>query len=96
MPETVLLVLSQGSVSVPVERLRGLAIEMRSRPGTFSVRAKIERALAANAAAVRLDRYEKATLLDALNQMMRTHGADTIGPDLMLVHSELQHDLGLV
>ena len=96
MPETVLLVLSQGSVPVPAERLLGLAKELRSIQGTFTVRAKIERALAANAVAVRLDRYEKATLLDALNEVMRNRGVDAIGPELTLVHGELQSDLGLV
>jgi hypothetical protein len=96
MPDTILLVLSHGPVPVPAERLQELAIELRSREGTFSVRAKIERALAANAAAVRFDRYEKATLLDALNQVMRNRGVDAIGPELTLVHGELEYDLGLV
>jgi len=96
MPDPILLVLSQGPVPVPAARLQELTIELRSRPEAFNARAKIERALAANAAAVRLDRYEKATLLDALNQMMRNRGVDAIGPELTLVHGELQSDLGLV
>jgi hypothetical protein len=94
MPETVLLVLSQGSVSVPVDRLGELADQMRSLESPYSARSKIDRALAANAAAIRFDEYEKAATLAVLNQWLETGAVDEIGADLLDVREELQRDVG--
>jgi hypothetical protein len=63
--------------------------------GTLSARAKLERALSANAEAVRFGRYEKTALLDALNTWMNTGGLDALGRDLADVRGALEYDLGI-
>jgi hypothetical protein len=92
---TILIVLSDESIPVPIDRLRGLMLKLRPVPGTLSARAKIERALTENSEAVRFDRYEKNALLDALNAWINTGGLEAIGPDLADVRSALEYDLGI-
>ena len=93
--ETILVVLSEESIPVPADSLRGLMLKLRPVPGTLSARAKIERAFTGNADAVRFDRYEKTALLDALNTWMNSGGLDALGPDLADVRGALEYDLGI-
>jgi hypothetical protein len=95
VPDSIVVVLSQESIQVPADCLRGLVLKLRPVPGTLSARAKIERALTADARAVSFDRFEKAALLDALNAWVRSAGFDALGPDLIDVRGALEYDLGL-
>jgi hypothetical protein len=93
--ETILIALTKMTVAVPIGRLHELADRMRSVDSPYSARSKIDRALAANAATIRFDPYEKAETLAVLSQWIENGGVDELGAELMLVHGELQHDLGV-
>lgn len=87
--------LSEESLSVPIERMRRLVLELRAVPGSLRARAKIERALSVGATAVSFNRDEKVALLDALNTWLLADGFEPLGPDLIDVRGALEYDLGV-
>ena len=93
MAETVGVSVSGKTIAVPVDRLRDLVRWMRFLESPYSARTRIDRALAANAAVVRFDRYEKAVCLAVLNDWLILGGHDEMGPALRDVRDELEREL---
>jgi hypothetical protein len=93
--DRILLLLSEESLSVPIERMWRLVLELRPVPGSLSARAKIERALGVGATAVSFNRDEKVALLDALNTWLQADGFKPLGPDLIDVRGAIEYDLGV-
>lgn len=94
MAETVGVAVAGKTIAVPVDRLRELVNWMRFLESPYSARTRIDRALAANAAAIRFDRYEKAATLAALNDWLDLGGREEMGEALREVRDELKREIG--
>jgi hypothetical protein len=94
VPDRLLVLLSEESVSLPTDRAVELVHRLLPVPGALRARATIERALSTRASALSLDRLEKQALLIALNTWMDAAGFEELGPDLIDLRGALEYDLG--
>ena len=82
------------TIAVPVDRLHELVKWMRFLESPYSARTRIDRALAANAAVIRFDRYEKAATLAVLDDWLDLGGRDEMGEALREVREALGREVG--
>jgi hypothetical protein len=92
--DTILLLLSEESLSLPMDEASRLVLKLRPVPGALTARAKIERAVSMRAAGVSFNRAEKKALLHALDAWFSDSGLEGLGPELVDIRGALEYDLG--